>query len=852
MKKRSVARASLFVLLLLSFVSALGHPHVTLAASANDYGQQFILCAPEDRIAAIASRHNLTILRPIDDHIRSVVLVRGPVPQQVTNAVQGDTLDTAAQQLLQDVRNDPDVEHFDLNGPSAITELGQDLQLNDSTVEILDSLERTVSGYFGQSVWTPYVTQPALSVMKLAQAQQVANGDGVIVAVIDTGVDPHHPALQGVLVPGYDFTRDLAGPASEWSDLADSTVEILDSTGVSILDPAAPVPVNGTTVAMVDSATLASVDVTHLPRSFGHGTMVAGLIHVVAPTAKIMALKAFNADGSSNAFDVLRAIYYAVDHGAKVINMSFSSVTTSTELTHAIDYATSHGVLCLASAGNGGKRLVVFPAGYRNVMAVGSTTLTDTRSAFSNHGDHLVKVAAPGEALITLYPGRRYAAVSGTSFSTALVSGGAALLAQREPNLDFRSVGRFFDDGAVKLPELELGDGRIDLREALRTFASTAPPADTTAPAVTFTSPAGGATVTGVYPLAVNATDNVGVTSIQYTLDGVSLGDVTATPFGMNWDSTAVQSGPHVLVAAARDAAGNQSETSVTITVTNDTTAPTVTVTSPVAGATVSGVVALGAAASDDVGVVGVQFTLDGVNIGAEQTAPPYVVTWNSATAGNGPHVIAAVARDAAGHSRTSASIAVTVANDVTPPNVAITNPLGQTPVTGTITFAATASDNVGVAGLQWTIDGVNLGGELTAPYRLMWNSLNITNGAHVITVIARDAAGNTRTSAAVTINVENDTIAPNVAVTSPGDAETVSGSVTLSASASDNVAVVGLQFKVDGVNVGAEVTSGSFQYAWDSSTVGDGPHVVTAVARDAAGNHSTALVHAIVVANLF
>ena len=95
------------------------------------------------------------------------------------------------------------------------------------------------------------------------------------------------------------------------------------------------------------------------------------------------------------------------------------SLTTSAELTHAIDYASMHGVICLASAGNAGRHAVVFPGGYRNVMAIGSTTTSDQRSTFSNYGDHLVTFAAPGEKLITLYPGRRYAAVSGTSFSNA-------------------------------------------------------------------------------------------------------------------------------------------------------------------------------------------------------------------------------------------------------------------------------------------------------------------------------------------------------------------------------------------------------------------------------------------------
>src|SRR5262245_49474712 len=273
MKKRSVTRASLLVLLVLSLVSGIGRPMVTLAATENDYRQEFILCAPEDQIAAIAARHNLTIIRPISDHIRNVVLVRGPVPPQQTNAIQGDSLDSATQQLLQNVRNDADAQHFDINGPSAITEVGNDLRLNELTIEILDSLEKTLTGYFGQSVWTPYVTQPAAGLLKVPQAQQIARGDGIVVAVIDTGVDPHHPALQGVLVPGYDFTRDVPD-ASEWSDLDELTIEILDSTGVSVLDPSSPVPVNGTTVAMVDSATLAQVDLTQLPSSLDRKSVV--------------------------------------------------------------------------------------------------------------------------------------------------------------------------------------------------------------------------------------------------------------------------------------------------------------------------------------------------------------------------------------------------------------------------------------------------------------------------------------------------------------------------------------------------------------------------------------------------
>src|SRR2546422_6667019 len=107
-----------------------------------------------------------------------------------------------------------------------------------------------------------------------------------------------------------------------------------------------------TTLFRSNQSTASILDTTQVPQAFGHGTMVAGIIHLVAPTAQIMPLKAFKADGTSNLFDILRAIYFAVDHGAKVINMSFSMVNSSPELVRAINYANGHGLICVSSAGN--------------------------------------------------------------------------------------------------------------------------------------------------------------------------------------------------------------------------------------------------------------------------------------------------------------------------------------------------------------------------------------------------------------------------------------------------------------------------------------------------------------------
>jgi hypothetical protein len=156
------------------------------------------------------------------------------------------------------------------------------------------------------------------------------------------------------------------------------------------------------------------------------------------------------------------------------------------------------------------------------------------------------------------------------------------------------------------------------------------------------------------------------------------------------------------------------------------------------------------------VGVVGVQFALDGVNLGTEVNVAPYATAWNSVTVPNGAHVLTATARDAAGN-RQSASVSVTVANDTTPPTVSVTGPLDGASVSGAVTIAADATDDVAVAGVQFMLDGVNIGAEVTAaPYALPWNTATVPNGVHVLTAIARDAAGNQRTARNVNVTVSN------------------------------------------------------------------------------------------------
>ena len=316
--------------------------------------------------------------------------------------------------------------------------------------------QRTPVNYFGSPVWEGYAHQPAAQIVRVPDAQNAFDATGTgIVADIDTGVDPTHPALSGVLLPGYDFTRNRSG-ASELADFYQPFV--------SACNGCQPAYVNQSTAAVLDQSTAAVLDGSPYA-AFGHGTMVVGIIHLVAPKAKILPLKAFRADGTGYLSDILRALYYAVDNKTNVINMSFDFKNPSPELAQAINYANSQSVICVASAGNDGKDELVYPAALKNVMGVASTSYLDTRSTFSNYGADLVWVAAPGEWIVTTYPYGTYAASSGTSFSAPFVSGGAALLLGLNADISPLDAARAI--AHARPLTRDLGNGRLDLYRAL-------------------------------------------------------------------------------------------------------------------------------------------------------------------------------------------------------------------------------------------------------------------------------------------------------------------------------------------------------------------------------------------------
>lgn len=315
--------------------------------------------------------------------------------------------------------------------------------------------------YYGSVVWHGYAAQPAAQIIRLTDAQNGFRVGGTgIVAVIDTGVDPKHPVLAPVLLQGYDFTRNQPG-ASEWLDVPGMETGVVENN----TQDQQPVVVQQSTAAVLDQSTAAVLDGSPCA-AFGHGTMTAGLVHLAAPKAQILPLKAFRADGTGYLSNIVAALYYAQQHGANVVNMSFDLSAPSAVLSNAVSQLNQAGVVLIASAGNQNTNARVYPAAFNGaVVGVASTTDWDSRSSFSNFGSADVWIAAPGENVISTYPGGTYASASGTSFSSPLVAGTAALLLNVKPGLNPNKAATALSNARRLTPDLN--NGRLDAYQAL-------------------------------------------------------------------------------------------------------------------------------------------------------------------------------------------------------------------------------------------------------------------------------------------------------------------------------------------------------------------------------------------------
>jgi Bacterial Ig domain len=392
-----------------------------------------------------------------------------------------------------------------------------------------------------------------------------------------------------------------------------------------------------------------------------------------------------------------------------------------------------------------------------------------------------------------------------------------------------------------------------------------APPPDTTPPSVSIASPIGG-NVSGTVTISANASDNVGVTRVDFYVNGALNGSDSTAPYQYSWNTASVSNGTATIYAKAYDAAGNSTQSaSVSVNVANvvapppDTTPPSVSIASPIGG-NVSGTVTISANASDNVGVTRVDFYINGALVGSDSTAP-YQYSWNTTSVSNGAATIYAKAFDAAGNSAQSSTVSVTVANvvtpppDTTPPSVSIASPTGGN-VSGVVAVSVNASDNVGVARVDLLVNGVTVGSDISAPYQFSWNSTGIANGAAQLKAVAYDAAGNLAQSAIVIVNVANvvappppDTTPPSVSIASPTGGN-VSGTVTVTASATDNLGVARVDLQVNGLTITSDA-SAPYQFSWNTVGVANGPAQLKAIAYDAAGNFAQSTIVTVNVANI-
>jgi subtilisin family serine protease len=324
--------------------------------------------------------------------------------------------------------------------------------------------------------------QYALHVIGAKTAWQTATGDGVLVGVIDTGVDWNHPDLVDQL-----YVRDAedingTGRFEDWPSTVmrngvSGDLNGVDDDGNGYVDDVIGFDVVDQSVRNIGD----DRDRDAIPfDEQGHGTSVSGVIAARANNgvgiaglafgARLVTLRAFDATGNADEDDIASAIIYAALNGVHVLNMSFGDGVDSPAMRDAIRFAAAMGCCMVASAGNSGSVSRQFPAGYDDVIAVGSTNADDVRSPFSSTGS-LVDLVAPGQNIVTTSVGSRYRTVNGTSFASPYVAAAAAMLLQKDPGLTPAEIRTILIETSRDLGDRgwdgDYGNGRLQVDAAV-------------------------------------------------------------------------------------------------------------------------------------------------------------------------------------------------------------------------------------------------------------------------------------------------------------------------------------------------------------------------------------------------
>ncbi|WP_020589444.1 S8 family serine peptidase [Desulfobacter curvatus] len=537
----------------------------------------------------------------------------------------------------------------------------------------------------------------------------------VPIAIIDSGVDPTHPDLAGNLIAGYNFLGNNT-----------DTQDVL-----------------------------------------GHGTAVAGSaaamtnndigVASVAWNSPIMPLVVLNANNYATYYDIAQAINYAADQGVRIMNISIGGSSYSYTLQAAVNYAWNKGAVIFACAHNYSTDTPYYPAACTNVVAVSATTSSDTFANFSNYGDW-IDISAPGTYILTTTRGGGYGNWNGTSFSSPITAGVAALILSANPSLTNAQVVEILTRNADDLGSTGFdnyfGYGRVNALQSILAALPAVPDEDTIDPSVAITSPQNDTTVNGSLTVSVSAVDERGVDRVELYVDGELLSSDTTSPYTFAWDTYGYANSDHQLLAVAYDTAGNDGWSSViTVTVANesdsDTTAPLVVITSIQGGALVSGGITVDVSAADEGGVVLVELYLDGVLFDEDITSP-YSFFWDTTAYANGTYELVAVAYDTVGNLGQSDVISVSVDNEIFEdtgapmPKVTIHSPNNTNIPIGNLEIVqASADSGIGISRMELFINN-----ELTAvkyknELKWNWNTRKLPQGNYTLSVKAVDTAGN-------------------------------------------------------------------------------------------------------------
>lgn len=488
-----------------------------------------------------------------------------------------------------------------MNEVATMNELRKNRMLKYVELDMRVASAATVSDPAYGSSW-------ALPKIQAPGAWDSANGSGVTIAILDTGIDGTHPDLAPNMVPGWNVY-----------DNNSNTTDV-----------------------------------------HGHGTWVAGVASMAANNAKgsagvawgskIMPVRIADANAYAYWSTVAQGIYWAADHGAKVVNISYNGVSGSSTVQSAAQYLRSKGGVVVVAAGNSGGLESI--AANDSLLSVAATDQNDVRASFSSYGPY-VDLSAPGVNVYTTTVGGGYANASGTSFSSPVVAATAALMLSANSKLTPADVDRLLTGKSVDLGtsgyDQYYGSGRVDAASAVIAAKQTIL-ADTQAPTVSIASPTGGR-VSGVVPVDINAFDNVGVTRTDFYVNGQLVASDSLAPFAFAWETAGKLDGSYTLSVQAYDAAGNRGiSPSVTVTLSNDTTAPTISSFNLTDGMTISPTKqTVSVSATDNQSVAQISLVIDGKEV-AVAYGGSLSYGWSTRKLAKGAHTVTVRVTDNSGN----------------------------------------------------------------------------------------------------------------------------------------------------------------------------------------------------------